>query len=160
MLKDGVQTVLLKTTMAISSFGEDEAGEVYVVDLNGSVFRIINPDAITASNRTFQAASASAFVASTPGSAVALTTGYTRIQADQGRPLPAGMAIIGFRQRGILVSEAAVQASPLVSSGRIFAEIGNGVNTGIALANPNNVAVTVSFYFTDAGGANVGNDLI
>ena len=157
MLKDGVQTVLLKTTMAISSFGEDEAGEVYVVDLNGSVFRIINPDAITASNRTFQAASASAFVASTPGSAVALTTGYTRIQADQGRPLPAGMAIIGFRQRGILVSEAAVQASPLVSSGRIFAEIGNGVNTGIALANPNNVAVTVSFYFTDAGGANVGN---
>jgi len=157
MLKDGVQTLLLKTTMAISSFGEDEAGEMYVVDLNGSVFRITNPDAITASNRGFQVANPTAFVASTPGSGIALTTGYTRIQADQGRPLPAGMAIIGFHQRGILVSEAAVPASPLVTSGRIFAEIGNSVNTGIALANPNNVAVTVSFYFTDAAGTDAGN---
>src|ERR671922_72519 len=51
MLKDGVQTVLLKTTMNISSFGEDEAGEIYVVDLNGSVFRITNPDALTAASR-------------------------------------------------------------------------------------------------------------
>jgi glucose/arabinose dehydrogenase len=156
MLKDGIQTVLLKTDMQISSFGEDEAGEVYVVDLNGSVFRITNPDALTASSRGF-AADTNAFVASTPGSAVALTTGYTRIQADEGRPLPAGMAIIGFHQRGILVSEAAVPASPLISSGRIFAEIGNGVNTGIALANPNNEAVTVSFYFTDAAGTNIGS---
>src|SRR5436190_964823 len=29
LLKDVVQTVLLKTSMQISSFGEDEAGEVY-----------------------------------------------------------------------------------------------------------------------------------
>ena len=33
-------SVLLDTTMLISSFGEDELGEVYVVDLNGSVSRI------------------------------------------------------------------------------------------------------------------------
>ncbi len=31
------QTVLLDTTMKISSFGEDEQGELYVVDLNGTV---------------------------------------------------------------------------------------------------------------------------
>ena len=33
-------SVLLDTAMRISSFGEDEQGEVYVVDLNGSVSRI------------------------------------------------------------------------------------------------------------------------
>ena len=33
-------SVLLDTAMRISSFGEDEAGEVYVVDLTGSVSRI------------------------------------------------------------------------------------------------------------------------
>ena len=32
--------MLLDTAMLISSFGEDELGEVYVVDLNGSVSRI------------------------------------------------------------------------------------------------------------------------
>ena len=34
------QTVLLDTTMNISSFGEDELGELYVVNLGGSVSRI------------------------------------------------------------------------------------------------------------------------
>ncbi len=36
-------SVLLDTAMRISSFGEDEQGEVYVVDLNGSVSRIAGP---------------------------------------------------------------------------------------------------------------------
>lgn len=35
------QTLLLDTTMNISSFGEDEDGELYVVDLNGSVSQIV-----------------------------------------------------------------------------------------------------------------------
>ena len=34
MLRDGVQTLLLDTSLNISSFGEDEAGEIYVVDHN------------------------------------------------------------------------------------------------------------------------------
>ena len=37
---DGTASVLLDTGMLISSFGEDEQGEVYAVDLNGSVSRI------------------------------------------------------------------------------------------------------------------------
>lgn len=45
MLKDGVQTVLLDTELAVASFGEDEAGEIYVVNLAGTVHRIANPDA-------------------------------------------------------------------------------------------------------------------
>lgn len=35
------QTVLLDTAMRISSFGEDEQGELYVVDLNGAVSQIV-----------------------------------------------------------------------------------------------------------------------
>jgi len=36
------QTVLLGTSMNISSFGEDEAGEIYVVNLGGTVGRLTN----------------------------------------------------------------------------------------------------------------------
>jgi len=36
----GSQFLLLDTTVSISSFGEDEAGELYVVDLNGTVNRL------------------------------------------------------------------------------------------------------------------------
>lgn len=41
MLSNNTSTVLLNTTLSISSFGEDEAGEMYVVDLNGTVQRIV-----------------------------------------------------------------------------------------------------------------------
>jgi glucose/arabinose dehydrogenase len=39
------QGVLLDTDLRISSFGEDESGEIYVMGLRGSVHRIVNPDA-------------------------------------------------------------------------------------------------------------------
>ena len=35
------QTLLLDTTLSISSFGEDEGGEIYVVDLGGAVYRLV-----------------------------------------------------------------------------------------------------------------------
>jgi glucose/arabinose dehydrogenase len=35
--------VLLKTTLAIASFGEDQEGELYVVDHRGAVYRIVAP---------------------------------------------------------------------------------------------------------------------
>jgi len=52
------QTVLLDTTLSISSFGEDEQGELYVVNLSGSISRIASiPQctyAISATRATFQ----------------------------------------------------------------------------------------------------------
>ena len=43
-LNNGVQSVLMDTDLSISSFGEDEAGEIYVVGLGGTVHRVINPN--------------------------------------------------------------------------------------------------------------------
>jgi hypothetical protein len=56
----------------------------------------------------------------------------------------------------VLVSEAGVPASPKIRSGRIYAEASASVNTGLAIANPNNESATVSFYFTDSNGTNLG----
>ena len=44
-LGGGGQSVLLDTGLNISSFGEDEAGEIYVVGLGGTIHRLINPNA-------------------------------------------------------------------------------------------------------------------
>jgi glucose/arabinose dehydrogenase len=44
-LDGGVQSRLLDTDLQLSSFGEDEAGEVYVVSLTGTVSRLVNADA-------------------------------------------------------------------------------------------------------------------
>jgi glucose/arabinose dehydrogenase len=41
---DWMMQELLDTSLSISSFGEDEQGELYVVDLNGAVYRMANRD--------------------------------------------------------------------------------------------------------------------
>ena len=43
------QSILLDTTMNISSFGEDEAGELYVVNLGGTVSKIVSASPCTRS---------------------------------------------------------------------------------------------------------------
>ena len=45
LLNNGAQSLILDTNLSISSFGEDEAGEIYVADLSGAVYRIVNPNA-------------------------------------------------------------------------------------------------------------------
>jgi hypothetical protein len=68
----------------------------------------------------------------------------------------AGVAIIGLRQGGVLVTEAGVPASAEVVSGRIYAEIQGPVNTGIALSNFDELDALVSFSFTDSNGNDFG----
>ncbi len=158
MLREGVQTVLLDTSLNISSFGEDEAGELYVVAIGGSVQRITNPDGGTSSTAmSFSTADRGAFSISTSGRSPSLLTGYARIQANGGDPLPSGVAIARLTRNGVVVSEASIPASPLISGGRFYAEAGPSINTGVAIANPSDGAVTLSFFFTDGNGNDLGH---
>ncbi|PYS52166.1 MAG: hypothetical protein DMG13_17085 [Acidobacteria bacterium] len=81
-----------------------------------------------------------------------LTTGYSRIQPGAGSTAPAGVAIFGLRQNNIVVTEAGVPASPLITAGRIYAEVDGPVNTGLAIANPNAQAAVINFHFTNSAG--------
>jgi hypothetical protein len=82
----------------------------------------------------------------------AVAVGYARVNPNPGVQSPSGLGIIDFRQNNVLVSEAGVPASGLITSGRIYAEISSTINTGIAIANPTNQTATITFFFTDSSG--------
>ena len=42
LLKDGVQSLLMDTTISVSSFGEDDTGEIYVLGLAGTIYKVVN----------------------------------------------------------------------------------------------------------------------
>ena len=93
------------------------------------------------------------------GNAETVRAGYGRIRADAASTTPSGIAIFQFRNSdGVLVSEAGVPAAQLVSNGRIFAEVNGPANTGVAIANPNEVPATIRFYVTDGDGIDSGHD--
>ena len=86
-----------------------------------------------------------------------LHVGYGQVETDAGMTPPAGLAIFGSRLNGILASEAGVPASVPILEGRIFAETDGPVRTGLALANPNDTAATIAFFFTDSDGIDSGH---
>ena len=96
----------------------------------------------------------------TTGSPVATTVGYAFVQNSAQNPSPAGISIFSVRRRNVLVTEAAVPTSPLITSGRIYAEVSGPVNTGVAIVNPSSQPAQVSFFFTDASGRNFGNKTV
>ena len=86
--------------------------------------------------------------------------GYGRIQPNAGTVTPAAYAQFEFAPAGVTVSEATVAATPPILSGRIYAEVGGSVNTGVAIANPNAQPATVTFYLTNASGQNFGQGAV
>jgi len=157
MIDGGATSILMDTTAFISSFGEDEAGEIYVVDLNGSVSRIISGTPATTTVRAFSIPNRGGVFLPASSASATLSSGYVRIQVSSGDVLPSGLAILQWRPQGVLISEVAIPDSPLVQSGRTFAWVGPGETTGIAMANPNGFEVSVDFYFTNAAGQDFGH---
>jgi hypothetical protein len=62
--------------------------------------------------------------------------------------------MFSYHNNGVPVTETSVPASALIQSGRIDAENGTTIRTGVAIANPNNQDATLSYYFTDKDGVN------
>jgi beta-propeller repeat-containing protein len=80
--------------------------------------------------------------------------GFAELSPSSGTSPATGVAIFDSRVNGVLVNEAGVPASAPIKTGRIDVQVGGGVTTGIAMANPTNAQVVISFNFTDA----LGND--
>jgi hypothetical protein len=96
---------------------------------------------------------------STDGANTNVRVGFGVIQPSNGNDAPAGLAIFGYRANGVLVSEAAVPASPLMMSGRIYAEMNGPVNTGLAIASPHGSA-RINFTLTDATGKDIQTGVV
>jgi len=111
--------------------------------------------AIASSFQGFSIVDRGAVSFDTLGEAGAMTVGYARVQPNTGSTTPAGFLTFQYRQNSVLVGQASVPATATTQSGRIYAEVGGPVNTGIAIANPNPFAVNITFDFTDSAGQSI-----
>ena len=148
-----------------SGVAVDSTGDLYISDSSNHRIRKLTSSSGTESPDSTAPSGIQPFVI-TDGGGVSLASqgassspivGYGQVEADEGMTPPAGLAIVGLRQNGILVSEAGMPAAATVLEGRIFAETDDTVRTGLAIANPNDSNVAITFFFTDPGGIDYGN---
>ena len=131
-----------------SGIAIDGTGNLFIADSNNERIRKVTYVAIPTFSITDRGGTSSTSLGTVPST----LAGYGGIQPDAGSSTPSGLAIFGFRENGILVSEAGVPATPAIQSGRIYAEVNGLVDTGLAIANPNSQPATVTFYFTGSTG--------
>jgi len=137
---------------AANGNGNNQGDYIYAIEVNV-------PSVAASSERQFVMAPRGGSSVATMSGSTPLNVGFARIVNSSGTAGP-GLAFIGYRQGNVLVSESGVAASAAIRSGRIFAEIGGTVKTGLALVNSNSQPAAVSFFFTDDGGGNLARSNI
>ncbi len=132
-------------------------GSLLVADDGGDLIWRISFEEERTTETTFTLDDRGSSSVTTSGTSELTAVGYARIRPSDGNTTPSGVAIFGFTQNGVLVSEASVPSAAAIQEGRIFAEVNGPVNTGLAMANPNDESTTINFFFTDTNGTNFGN---
>ena len=129
--------------------------QVQLGDLDAFALKFIAPPP---TSLAFSITNFSGISTSTDGTGP-LSVGHAKIETSSGTT-PSGIAIFGYRRNGVLVTEAGVPDSPLITSGRIYGEVSDGgvINTGLAIANPNNQSATITFTLVNSAGATVKSD--
>src|SRR5215831_8036053 len=80
------------------------------------------------------------------------TIGSARMQSSLGqRSVP--LSILDRRQQEVLTAETVLNGTSAMQAGRIPVEVQGAINTGLAFANLNDGAASVSFVIADASGA-------
>ncbi|MGB7921892.1 MAG: PQQ-dependent sugar dehydrogenase [Pyrinomonadaceae bacterium] len=77
-LQNGAQNLLLDAPRNIASFGEDEAGEIYVVGLGGTIERIVSPQAFPPCEFSVSPTTQSFPASGGPGTIIVTTSGDCR----------------------------------------------------------------------------------
>ena len=114
-------------------------------------------DGQTASRFTWSIAPRSSRQLKTSGASPGTRTGWVLITPATNSKAPSGLGIFSFRDRGVTVTEAGVAAMSSAAAFRVYSETsGNlavgepdSIRTGIAVANPSDSPVMVTFELAD-----------
>lgn len=124
----------------------------YVVDSDNFAIRRMS---IASPRLRFDLPTSGATSFSTVSEAPEVEVSHARVRSDGSSPADA-VALFRSTKAGVVVSEAAVPAMSPFLDGRVRAENGMGVRTGVALLNPNDAEVSIRIYFSDKDGRNFG----
>ena len=82
-----------------------------------------------------------------------LSTGFATVSANA--PVMGTAMFTNFNSAGQMIGEAAVPAAIPLGKQAIFVDTENGFNTGIAIANPNNATLNITFELVNTAGQKV-----
>jgi len=137
--------VLLNTSNAV------EAGTLQVFDDNGAPLAVNQVGGTTDSSFRYSIPVGGVFRFQTDGFPASVKAGWVLLTPDAGTSTPVGAGVFSYGSGGILVSESGIPAAVSTTHARVYVDLSQGHDTGLAIANPANTStnITISAYQAD-----------
>ncbi len=137
-----------------------ETGTLQILAHNGSPLSVQMAGGASGSSFPYSIPPNGVFELRTSDILAATIEGWVEVIPDASNFAPMAGGIFGFTQNGILVTEAGIPSAARTTHARIYLDLSNGHNTGLALGNPNSSIMNVNLQafnmdgVTPAGNAN------
>jgi len=129
-----------------------EKGMLQLLDDDGAPLSVTLSDGTTGSSFRYLIPSGGAFRLQTDGSPEETRTGWARLRPDLYNKAPAGSGVFGFSPAGTLVSESGIPAADSTTHARIYVDLSQGHDTGLAIANASAVPAEITLQAFEADG--------
>lgn len=144
----------------IPHFADGEGWTTQIILVNPSdqtmqgTIRFIDKDG--SSSSSYMISPRSYYRMQTSGTSTNIRSGWVQVLPAANDGFPAASGIFSFRRDGVTVTEASVRALPLATVWRTYIGMSDGVQSGIAIANPSSASITVNVEATTLSGAPAG----
>jgi hypothetical protein len=124
-----------------------ETGRFQIMGANGSPLEVTKVGGTNDSSYNYLIPPGGVFRLQTDGFPSDTAAGWVQLIPDAGTSTPVGSGIFGYTREGVLVSESGIPAAAATMHTRIFVDLSENHNTGLAIAN---VAVATNGISIDA----------
>jgi hypothetical protein len=123
--------ILLNTSDAL------ETGAFQIMDDTGNPVTVYEAGGTLSSSFRYSIPSGGAFRFQSAGLSAAARTGWVRLIPDIARPSPVGLGVFSYNPESVLIWESGIPTQPASFHARIYLDLSEGHNTGLAIANLN-----------------------
>ncbi len=139
-----------------------ESGTIHILDDNGSALLVRPIDGNPGSVFRYSIEPQGLFRFHTDGSPAVRMEGWVQVIPDAGAPSPVGTAIFRYRRIGALVAESVIPSATPTTHARVYVDMSDGHNTGLAISNPaeSEAGITVKVFGADGSSSPVGSEVL
>jgi hypothetical protein len=137
---DGYTTSLI----LMNTSTQTETGTLEVLDNNGAPWIVHQDGGITSSTFQYSIPAGGAYYFQTDGLSTSATAGWVRVVPGYSNMTPVGSGVFSYNPVNVLVSESGIPSSESTTHARVYVDLSEGHNVGLAIANISNVAVSIS----------------
>jgi photosystem II stability/assembly factor-like uncharacterized protein len=126
----------MTTLVLLNTSARLETGTIRILDDSGGALAINQVGGTADSAFRYAIPAGGVFRFQTDGFPAAVKVGWVELTPDAGSPTPVGAGILSLNSGNVLVAECGVPAAAATNHARVYIDLSDGHNMGVAIANP------------------------